>query len=305
MTLTLYSVHVLARSRDLLPDALRDSYLFHVLLLLGIGAVFAATRTRGPLEALVGAASRAVAGVRAPRVGAMTTRWGIAGTGAMAEVFLPDFEHVPDAEVVAIGSRSRERAAAFAASYGIEGAHTYGELVARRHRRPLRRHPAPAAPRAGPGRDRGRRAGAGREGVHRDPGRRPRGRGRRPRAGRLLHGGDVDAAAAGRRGGPAARRGRRDRRGGRRPGRPRRPPRLRPRLPPLRPRARRRRDPRPRGLPHLVRPGLPRHPRPRRRLRDALPQRHRRVGDDAPGVRRRARRLAGLRAHHREPRAAP
>ena len=62
MTLTLYSLHVLARSRDLLPDPLRDSYLFHVLLLLGIGSVFAATRTRGPLEALVGAASRVLAG---------------------------------------------------------------------------------------------------------------------------------------------------------------------------------------------------------------------------------------------------
>lgn len=67
MTLTLYSVHVVARSQDLLPDALRDSYLFHVMLLLGAGAVFAATRTRGPLEALVGAASRGVAG--RPRVG--------------------------------------------------------------------------------------------------------------------------------------------------------------------------------------------------------------------------------------------
>ena len=59
----------------------------------------------------------------------MTTRWGIAGTGGMAEAFVPDFEHVPDAEVVAVGSRSRERAAAFAATYGIEGAHTYGDLV--------------------------------------------------------------------------------------------------------------------------------------------------------------------------------
>ena len=47
---------------DFLPDTLRDSYLFHVLLLLGIGSVFAATRTRGPLEGLVGAASRAAAG---------------------------------------------------------------------------------------------------------------------------------------------------------------------------------------------------------------------------------------------------
>ncbi len=61
MTLTLYSAHVVTRSPDLLPDGLRDSYLFHVLLLLGIGSVFAATRTRGPLEGLVGATSRAVA----------------------------------------------------------------------------------------------------------------------------------------------------------------------------------------------------------------------------------------------------
>ena len=62
MTLTLYSLHVVARSRDLLPTVLRDSYLFHVLLLLGIGSVFAAARLRGPLEGLVAAASRAVAG---------------------------------------------------------------------------------------------------------------------------------------------------------------------------------------------------------------------------------------------------
>lgn len=70
MTLTLYSVHVVARSRDLLPTDLRDSYLFHVLLLLGIGSVFAATRTRGPLEALVAVASRTVAGRRRPKVAA-------------------------------------------------------------------------------------------------------------------------------------------------------------------------------------------------------------------------------------------
>ncbi len=66
MTLTLYSVHVVTRSQSLLPDGLRDSYLFHVLLLLGIGAVFAATRTRGPLEQLVGAPSRALSGPPRP-----------------------------------------------------------------------------------------------------------------------------------------------------------------------------------------------------------------------------------------------
>ncbi len=59
----------------------------------------------------------------------MTTRWGIAGTGAMAEVFLRDFEHVPDAEVTAIGSRSSARAAEFAAQHGVIGAVTYDELL--------------------------------------------------------------------------------------------------------------------------------------------------------------------------------
>ncbi len=64
MTLSLYAVHVVSRSRDLLPDPLRDSYEFHVLLLLGLGSVYATLRARGPLEAAVGAASRAVAGSR-------------------------------------------------------------------------------------------------------------------------------------------------------------------------------------------------------------------------------------------------
>ena len=61
MTLSLYSLHVAART-DLLPDALRDSYLFHVLLLLGTGLVLTAAGLRGPLEAVVGRVSRAVAG---------------------------------------------------------------------------------------------------------------------------------------------------------------------------------------------------------------------------------------------------
>lgn len=61
MTLTLYSLHVVCRSRDLLPDTLRDSYLFHVLLLLGIGLLFVAAGRRGPLERIVAAASRTVA----------------------------------------------------------------------------------------------------------------------------------------------------------------------------------------------------------------------------------------------------
>ena len=59
----------------------------------------------------------------------MTTRWGIAGTGKMAEAFLSDFPHVPDAEAVAVGSRTAERAAVFAEQQGIAGAFTYGDLL--------------------------------------------------------------------------------------------------------------------------------------------------------------------------------
>ncbi|MCY7400204.1 MAG: Gfo/Idh/MocA family oxidoreductase [Nocardioides sp.] len=57
-----------------------------------------------------------------------TTRWGVAGTGGMAQAFLDDFVHVPDAELVAVGSRTRERAQAFAADRGGVGM-TYAELV--------------------------------------------------------------------------------------------------------------------------------------------------------------------------------
>ncbi len=58
-----------------------------------------------------------------------TTRWGVAGTGGMAAAFLDDFPLVPSAEVVAIGSRTRERAREFAEPWGA-AAMTYGELVA-------------------------------------------------------------------------------------------------------------------------------------------------------------------------------
>lgn len=59
----------------------------------------------------------------------MTTRWGIAGTGWMAAAFLDDFAHVPDAELVAVGSRTLERASAFAAERGGV-AMTYADVVA-------------------------------------------------------------------------------------------------------------------------------------------------------------------------------
>ena len=61
MTLTLYSLHVVCRSAELLPESLRDSYRFHALLLLGIGLVFVAAGRRGPLERIVAAPARALA----------------------------------------------------------------------------------------------------------------------------------------------------------------------------------------------------------------------------------------------------
>lgn len=66
MTLSLYSLHVLLRSRDLLPDGLRDSYPFHAVVLLGIGLAFVAAARRGPLERVVGAAAHLATG--SPRV---------------------------------------------------------------------------------------------------------------------------------------------------------------------------------------------------------------------------------------------
>jgi hypothetical protein len=56
MTLTLYSLHATLRSPGLLPTDLVESYLFHVLVLMSIGLVYAAARRRGPLEQVVGAA---------------------------------------------------------------------------------------------------------------------------------------------------------------------------------------------------------------------------------------------------------
>ena len=58
-------------------------------------------------------------------------RWGIVGPGRIAESVLPDFAHVPDARVVAVASRSQERADAFAARHGIDRAHgSYTDLLA-------------------------------------------------------------------------------------------------------------------------------------------------------------------------------
>jgi hypothetical protein len=62
MTLTLYTLHVVMRTERFWPAEEPETFRWHVLVLLGIGAVFVAARRRGPLEWLVarvsGAATR-------------------------------------------------------------------------------------------------------------------------------------------------------------------------------------------------------------------------------------------------------
>jgi predicted dehydrogenase len=51
----------------------------------------------------------------------MTVRWGVAGPGPVADKVLRDLRHVPDAVLAAVGSRSAERAEAFAAAHAADG----------------------------------------------------------------------------------------------------------------------------------------------------------------------------------------
>ncbi|AVT33717.1 oxidoreductase [Plantactinospora sp. BC1] len=51
------------------------------------------------------------------------TRWGILGTGRVAGRFTEDLRLLPDAEVVAVGSRTHDAAQAFATRHGIGRAH--------------------------------------------------------------------------------------------------------------------------------------------------------------------------------------
>jgi predicted dehydrogenase len=55
----------------------------------------------------------------------------VAGTGRIARKLVPEFQHVPGAELVAIGSRSQQRADEFARDYGIARSYgTYAALLA-------------------------------------------------------------------------------------------------------------------------------------------------------------------------------
>ena len=58
-------------------------------------------------------------------------RWGIAGTGGISSAFVEDLRLLPEAEVVAVGSRTRAAADAFAERFGIAHRHVgYEELAA-------------------------------------------------------------------------------------------------------------------------------------------------------------------------------
>lgn len=61
----------------------------------------------------------------------MTIRWGIAGPGRIAATMAAEFAHVDGAELVAVGSRSADRAALFAERFAIPQAYgSYADLFA-------------------------------------------------------------------------------------------------------------------------------------------------------------------------------
>lgn len=59
---------------------------------------------------------------------AESVRWGILATGGIAAAFTADLVDLPDAEVVAVASRTEASAKAFAERFGIERA--YGDWAA-------------------------------------------------------------------------------------------------------------------------------------------------------------------------------
>ena len=56
-------------------------------------------------------------------------RWGIAGPGRMAAAIVPEFHQSDNAELVAVGSRSAERAEVFATEHGIPRWHSSYEAL--------------------------------------------------------------------------------------------------------------------------------------------------------------------------------
>ncbi|MBQ4580360.1 MAG: Gfo/Idh/MocA family oxidoreductase [Clostridia bacterium] len=62
----------------------------------------------------------------------MSFRWVILGAGAIAEKFADAIRRIDDAEVIGVGSRSKERGRAFADKNGIPHAGSYQEMLALR-----------------------------------------------------------------------------------------------------------------------------------------------------------------------------
>lgn len=66
MTLTLYSLHVVMRTPDVWPPEEPSTFVWHVLVLLAVGAVYRAVGRRGPLETMAGLPGRLLNPRRAP-----------------------------------------------------------------------------------------------------------------------------------------------------------------------------------------------------------------------------------------------
>src|SRR5687767_3074922 len=59
------------------------------------------------------------------------THWGILGTGGIAKKFAEALQTLPEASLVAIGSRTREKAMAFGSQFNVTYRHSsYEELLA-------------------------------------------------------------------------------------------------------------------------------------------------------------------------------
>lgn len=59
-----------------------------------------------------------------------TVKWGIMGPGGISGNFASELKHAPGAELVAVGGRSKEKAEAFAAKYGVPRAYGSCEELA-------------------------------------------------------------------------------------------------------------------------------------------------------------------------------
>jgi predicted dehydrogenase len=86
-----------------------------------------------PADSPLGWAAMTVLGTGAKGSGTLsgTLRWGVVGTGGIAAKFVADLSLLPDAEVVAVGSRSADGAENFGDRFRIDRRHaSYADLVA-------------------------------------------------------------------------------------------------------------------------------------------------------------------------------